>query len=56
MFNRLMLIAVILVLTYLASAQDLIFVQQVFRHGARHPIYPSDLDGSNFTVKQHSMG
>ena len=27
---------------------DLIFVQQVFRHGSRYPIYPNPLDGSDF--------
>lgn len=42
----------------LAQAQSprLIFVQQVFRHGARYPIYPSPKDGSDFAIQQHAEG
>jgi|JI6StandDraft_1071083.scaffolds.fasta_scaffold253415_1 hypothetical protein len=55
------MIVVLVLLCLTASAAEsqsprLIFVQQVFRHGARYPIYPSQKDGSDFAIKQHSVG
>ena len=41
-----------LVLTLLScsvSEKKLIFIQELFRHGARYPIYPSDTDGTEYT-------
>jgi hypothetical protein len=31
-------------------------VQQVFRHGARYPIYPNAYDGSHIAQAEHSVG
>jgi len=47
-----------LLLLILAQTQQdrLIMVQQVFRHGARYPIYSSNKDGSAFAVTEHSEG
>lgn len=51
-------ILTLLLIASLASAEEpkLIFVQQVFRHGARYPIYPNDKDGSKFAMEQNAVG
>lgn len=48
-----------LVLTLLScsvSEKKLIFIQELFRHGARYPIYPSDTDGTEYTDELKSEG
>ena len=42
--------------TVLLQESKHICVQQVFRHGARYPIYPSHFDGSDFVRKEHDLG
>lgn len=53
-----MIFILVLLFASLYNAQEpkLIFVQQVFRHGARYPIYPKPEDHSNFASKQHAVG
>lgn len=56
------MISFLLILAFLsaslteAQSPRLIFVQQVFRHGARYPIFPSSKDKSDFATEQHSVG
>lgn len=43
---------------FVGLAQDpkLIYVQEVFRHGARYPIYPSSKDNSAYASAERSVG
>lgn len=43
-------------LQVLISTQKLVYVQQVFRHGHRYPIYGSTVDGSDFIYPIKSSG
>lgn len=49
---RLLFLACLLALSVLAQkgTKNLIYVQQVFRHGARYPIYPKANDFSNVSI------
>ncbi len=38
------------------SSQKLIMIQELFRHGARYPVYPKNDDMSNYTFAEHSFG
>ena len=40
----------------LAQEPKLIYVQEVFRHGHRYPIYPKSYDGSDFVNTIRSAG
>ena len=40
----------------LAQEPSLIYVQEVFRHGHREPLYSSSLDGSNYINNIRSAG
>lgn len=40
----------------LAQEPSLVYVQQVFRHGHREPIYSSKLDGSSYIDTIRSPG
>ena len=47
----------IVVLVLGVSAQDqLLFVQETFRHGARYPIYPSEKDNTMYAVTENKVG
>lgn len=35
---------------------DLIFVQELFRHGARYPIHPSTKDGTEYALADNMAG
>jgi hypothetical protein len=39
-----------------SQTPKLVYVQQVFRHGHRYPLYGSPLDGSNFINEIRSPG
>lgn len=38
------------------AEKKLIFVQELFRHGARYPIYVNSEDGSSYAAQEHSVG
>jgi hypothetical protein len=38
------------------SARQLIYVHEVFRHGARYPIYPNSKDFSNISLTDNAFG
>lgn len=38
------------------AQKKLVFVQELFRHGSRYPIYPRSFDGSDYAAKEHSIG
>lgn len=39
-----------------ASTAKLVYVQEVFRHGARYPIYPSKADGTDYALLEDRVG
>jgi len=43
-------------LTLVSTKPKLIMVQELFRHGARYPIYPNDIDKSSYALKDNAMG
>jgi hypothetical protein len=45
-----------LLLQSVNSQKKLIFIQELFRHGARFPIYKVDGDESDFAAKGHILG
>lgn len=52
-------IALLLALVVFVSAQTpkLIMINELFRHGARYPVYPkSDDDSATYTFNEHSFG
>jgi hypothetical protein len=42
--------------TVLTDNSPLIFVQELFRHGARYPIFPSTIDKSDYAIKEKKVG
>jgi hypothetical protein len=52
-------ICLLLILVFLAASQTpkLIMVNELFRHGARYPVYPkADDNSANYTFNEHSYG
>lgn len=39
--------AIINTLVFVVTAQKLLMIQSVFRHGARYPIFPNSIDNSS---------
>jgi hypothetical protein len=37
-------------------AGKLVYVQEVFRHGARYPIYPTTKDGTEYAIEEDRIG
>ena len=57
LFHILLLaVAVFSLAAVTSSEKKLIFVQELFRHGARYPIYPTTIDGSDYAINEHSEG
>ena len=54
LFSTLLLIACFMTISL--ADKRLIFVQELFRHGARYPIYPSQEDNTMFAVEENSVG
>lgn len=51
------LLLIVLQLQPVSSVKKLIFVQELFRHGARFPIYAAkDVDMTDYALDQHSVG
>ena len=55
---RLLFLTCLLALSVLAQKETkkLIYVQQVFRHGARYPLYPKPNDFSNVSITDNAAG
>lgn len=55
---RLLFLICLATLSVLAQQETrkLIYVQELFRHGARYPIYPKSNDGSNISIIDNSLG
>lgn len=53
---RLTLLLVGLLLGLAVCADKLIMVQELFRHGARYPIYPNKFDMSEYALADNSIG
>lgn len=52
-------LGLLLIIVVLAASQTpkLIMVNELFRHGARYPVYPkSDDDSATYTFNEHSYG
>lgn len=53
----LVLICMCMLIQLCTPKKKLIFVQELFRHGARYPIYAArNVDGTDYAVDQHSVG
>lgn len=51
------LLACIFLMQVTVAQKKLIFVQELFRHGARYPIFPTkDLDKTDYVINEHSLG
>lgn len=50
------ILLIVLVLGFAQAAEKLIMVQELFRHGARYPIYPNKIDGSEYALGENSVG
>lgn len=50
------LVTFLFVFTKSEETPTLIYVQEVFRHGHRHPIYSHSADGSNYVDKLRVKG
>jgi len=57
MFKHKLCIVFFLLITVYSQASRLIMVNELFRHGARYPVYPKKDDGSStYTYAEHSFG
>ena len=55
--STLALCGLLLLIIQLCHAQKkLIFVQELFRHGARYPIYPKSYDNTTYAIDLNSVG
>lgn len=45
-----------LLLLFGTACGKLVYVQEVFRHGARYPIYPNKHDGTEYAVEEDRVG
>jgi hypothetical protein len=48
------LVTLCLLLSLMAG--KLVYVQEVFRHGARYPIYPTTKDGTEYAIEEDRIG
>lgn len=50
-------LVLVVALVPVSSVKKLIFVQELFRHGARYPIYANrNLDNTDYVFEEHSNG
>lgn len=53
---RLTFLLLILLLQPLRSENKLVFIQELFRHGARYPLFANINDKSDFASRDHVLG
>ena len=55
--KRILFLSILAILLFCCySEKKLIFIQELFRHGARYPIYPTPTDGSDYATELNSEG
>ena len=50
------LLCVLLLILVAIEGRQLLMVHEIFRHGARYPIYPNNKDNSSFASEERELG